>query len=386
MERIELHNVKDTLEESVDFNRKTKKDTKIQFMNSTADKHSLQKGDLGAVEATAKTAISYLGSGGSLEFPTLGIVALQAVTKDLGQIRIQFEELAFGYETLKEALSDKGIQKPTAKEIENILVKKYKPLQAGISSASACRNFLRILQNLRQDGYNLIYLFRDASMNWRLRNETVSGRQTRERIVALFGRYLEDLRHFPFVSTAGDIQAAMRAYFQRKKFPGSDSQWFTICGSHWPSFLEARAYAWSIVKPMCFDTISDEEILSVHNIYTRPMHYHVLHPMDVNGEQILTTAMSLEAGSILGIVAAQMRYVEPALAKSHWFQLPNGVYCEPLPGPFTLIFRGPDVSNTHGNVCLVYDVVKDPFSGVAPFRLFAVTVRFIAPLEPPRLW
>lgn len=96
-------------------------------------------------------------------------------------------------------------------------------------------------------------------------------------------------------------------------------------------------------------------------------------------------AACVDRGTMLGLIPGLMHYV--AMKKhsatnppSHWIELPNSVFFEPTPSPFTSIFEGD--STERGNVSMAYEIVEGVDSGIGPsYRVYAVASKVIQPLE-----
>ncbi|KAL6169052.1 hypothetical protein ACJQWK_05412 [Exserohilum turcicum] len=323
-------------------------------MRMSAERYSMDQRDFKAVKQTIDAAVKYFKDGKSLNFTSIkvdeldslwpdGVTAMEQLTdlvhcEDDTKVRRRFYQ-AFGIEILEKALKQKGNGNPTARDIEQLLgTDKYKALRDTIST---------------------------------------------QQIVAIFGAYMENIQHFPFVPEKTPMSARLKEFFKVTNFPGSKDEWFTISQTHWHSFEEARNYTRTIGFSEHIENTDDEEILRINSLYGRELQYHNLLCVKHESMEFLTVATAITPGTILGIIPNEHRYPHPRQPERHWLRLPKGVYCEPLPSPFTLLFQREVSESSPGNISLGYDRIRDPFTGVAPtYRLFAVATEPIAPLEP----
>lgn len=157
-------------------------------MRMSAERYSMDQRDFKAVKQTIDAAVKYFKDGKSLNFTSIkvdeldslwpdGVTAMEQLTdlvhcEDDTKVRRRFYQ-AFGIEILEKALKQKGNGNPTARDIEQLLgTDKYKALRDTISSAATARRLLVFLDTLRNNQYNIIYLFRSASLNWCFAEET----------------------------------------------------------------------------------------------------------------------------------------------------------------------------------------------------------------------
>ncbi|KAI8940362.1 hypothetical protein NX059_004055 [Plenodomus lindquistii] len=294
---------------------------------------------------------------------------------------------SFVYDSLEERCKEQNQGVAEVGMIESMLCSEEMCHLKAYGNATRSRKFFKRISYARSKGANLLFLFRNSAMQWALVGDGRAENICADKIIDVYGNYMESLRYFPWIPdpTGPRIANRLQEFYIITKFPGAEDHWFAVEGTHWSKFKELADYQRMLgarqEKQMKVD---NEQVLSARMVLGVPLELHLLLPREIDGTWRVTVAHRVETGAILGVVPGDLRYTDASEAESHWHTLDQGVYFIPVdPSPFSLIFRNASTEPSDRNVVLGYDHIQDAISGTyTSFRVFVVAQRPLNPLEP----